>query len=90
MHNKLKKKDAELPADVVYMAGEDVPPMWNCYPWVRNTPRVHAVTRLECVRGNPRRYIGAAFAAPLALAGSLGAPSACEGAGALGVLWHAL
>ena len=32
MHNKLKKKDAELPADVVYMAGEDVPPMWNCYP----------------------------------------------------------
>ena len=51
MHNKLKKKDAELPADVVYMAGEDVPPMWNCYPWVRNTPRVHAVTRLECMRG---------------------------------------
>lgn len=33
VHNKLKKKDAELPDGVVYMAGEDVPNKWNCYPW---------------------------------------------------------
>jgi len=33
VHNKLKPKDAELPPGVVYMAGEDVPPKWNCYPW---------------------------------------------------------
>jgi len=33
VHNKLKKKEAELPPGIVYMAGEDVPPKWNCYPW---------------------------------------------------------
>eukprot|EP00277_Geminigera_cryophila_P003465 CAMPEP_0179431670 /NCGR_PEP_ID=MMETSP0799-20121207/16503_1 /TAXON_ID=46947 /ORGANISM="Geminigera cryophila, Strain CCMP2564" /LENGTH=227 /DNA_ID=CAMNT_0021208719 /DNA_START=223 /DNA_END=906 /DNA_ORIENTATION=+ len=33
VHNKLKKKEAELPAGVIYMAGEDVPNKWNCYPW---------------------------------------------------------
>ena len=75
MHSR---RAIDIPACVAILAA--------CY----YTPRVHAVTCLECVRGNPRRYIGAAFAAPLALAGSLGAPSACEGAGALGVLWHAL
>eukprot|EP00961_Rhodomonas_salina_P249318 3370037-Rhodomonas_salina.1 len=33
VHNKLKKKEVELSPDVVYIAGEDVPPKWNCYPW---------------------------------------------------------
>lgn len=33
MHNKLKLKEAALPPNVTYMAGEEVPDMWNCYPW---------------------------------------------------------
>lgn len=33
MHNKLKPKEAELPPNVTYMAGEEVPDKWNCYPW---------------------------------------------------------
>lgn len=33
VHNKLKKKEAQLPEGVIYMAGEDVPNRWNCYPW---------------------------------------------------------
>mmetsp|Transcript_43592 Transcript_43592/g.70131 ORF Transcript_43592/g.70131 Transcript_43592/m.70131 type:complete len:242 (-) Transcript_43592:179-904(-) len=33
VHNKLKKKLAELPKDVVYIAAENVPDNWNCYPW---------------------------------------------------------
>lgn len=33
VHNKLKPKKGELPPDVTYIAGEDVPPAWNCYPW---------------------------------------------------------
>ena len=33
VHNKLKPKTGELPADVTYIAGEDVPNAWNCYPW---------------------------------------------------------
>jgi hypoxanthine phosphoribosyltransferase len=33
VHNKLKPKEASLPTDVLYMAAEDVPNMWNCYPW---------------------------------------------------------
>ena len=33
VHNKLKPKKGELPADIVYIAGEHVPPAWNCYPW---------------------------------------------------------
>ena len=33
VHNKLKPKEAELPQNIVYMAGEDVPDKWNCYPW---------------------------------------------------------
>jgi hypoxanthine phosphoribosyltransferase len=32
-HIQLKPKKQELDADVVYMAGEDVPNNWNCYPW---------------------------------------------------------
>ena len=30
VHNKLKPKKAELPADVTYFAGENVPDRWNC------------------------------------------------------------
>lgn len=33
VHNKLKPKKGELSADVTYIAGEDVPNAWNCYPW---------------------------------------------------------
>jgi hypoxanthine phosphoribosyltransferase len=33
VHNKLKPKEAELPPNITYMAGEDVPDKWNCYPW---------------------------------------------------------
>jgi len=31
VHNKLKKKLAELPKDVVYIAAENVPDNWNWY-----------------------------------------------------------
>lgn len=33
VHNKLKPKKGVLPPDVTYIAGEDVPNAWNCYPW---------------------------------------------------------
>ena len=33
VHNKLKPKDAELPPGITYIAGEEVPDRWNCYPW---------------------------------------------------------
>lgn len=33
VHNKLKPKEAELPPNITYIAGEDVPDKWNCYPW---------------------------------------------------------
>jgi len=33
VHNKLKPKNAELPEDVLYLAGENVEDYWNCYPW---------------------------------------------------------
>lgn len=33
VHNKLKDKKGTLPEGVAYFAGEDVPNMWNCYPW---------------------------------------------------------
>ncbi|KAJ1448893.1 phosphoribosyltransferase-like protein [Pelagophyceae sp. CCMP2097] len=33
VHNKLKEKKGTLADDVVYIAGEDVPDNWNCYPW---------------------------------------------------------
>ena len=33
VHNKLKPKKGTLPDDVTYIAGEDVPNAWNCYPW---------------------------------------------------------
>eukprot|EP00614_Pseudopedinella_elastica_P001403 CAMPEP_0172588284 /NCGR_PEP_ID=MMETSP1068-20121228/7205_1 /TAXON_ID=35684 /ORGANISM="Pseudopedinella elastica, Strain CCMP716" /LENGTH=207 /DNA_ID=CAMNT_0013383563 /DNA_START=115 /DNA_END=739 /DNA_ORIENTATION=- len=33
VHNKLKPKRGELPADVLYLAGEHVEDFWNCYPW---------------------------------------------------------
>lgn len=33
VHNKLKPKKGTLPPGVTYIAGEDVPNAWNCYPW---------------------------------------------------------
>ena len=33
VHNKLKPKKAELPKDVLYLAGAHVPDAWYCYPW---------------------------------------------------------
>ena len=33
VHNKLKAKRASLPQDVTYIACEEVPDEWNCYPW---------------------------------------------------------
>ena len=33
VHNKLKPKKGVLPDDITYIAGEDVPNVWNCYPW---------------------------------------------------------
>ena len=33
VHNKLKPKKGVLPDDITYIAGEDVPNAWNCYPW---------------------------------------------------------
>lgn len=33
VHNKLKPKKGVLPPDITYIAGEHVPPVWNCYPW---------------------------------------------------------
>ena len=33
VHNKLKPKRASLPKDVTYIACEEVPDEWNCYPW---------------------------------------------------------
>jgi len=33
VHNKLRDKTAQLPPDVAYFAAENVPNVWNCYPW---------------------------------------------------------
>ena len=33
VHNKLKPKKGVLPKNVTYIAGEETPPQWNCYPW---------------------------------------------------------
>jgi hypothetical protein len=33
VHNKLKPKKGVLPDDVTYIVGENVPNVWNCYPW---------------------------------------------------------
>ena len=33
VHNKLKAKRASLPTDATYIACEEVPDEWNCYPW---------------------------------------------------------
>ena len=33
VHNKLKPKKGSLPPGVTYIAGDDVPNAWNCYPW---------------------------------------------------------
>jgi hypoxanthine phosphoribosyltransferase len=34
LHNKLKKKDVEMPAEIKrYYVGEEIPDMWIKYPW---------------------------------------------------------
>jgi len=33
VHNKLKPKKAELPPDVLYLAGAHLADAWYCYPW---------------------------------------------------------
>ncbi len=34
LHNKLKKKDVEMPSEVKrYFSGEDIPDIWIGYPW---------------------------------------------------------
>lgn len=33
VHNKVRTKEGTLPPSVTYIAGEDVPNVWNCYPW---------------------------------------------------------
>ena len=54
VHNKLKKKRASLPSDVTYIACEEVPDEWNCYPWDAAayglTARAHA-RRADACRG---------------------------------------
>ena len=54
VHNKLKPKEAALPSDVVYMAAEDVPNLWNCYPWdaaaYGHTIEEHEALANECLR----------------------------------------
>jgi hypothetical protein len=55
VHNKLKPKLAELPADITYMAAEDVPNLWNCYPWdaaaYQHTIKEHEELARVCARG---------------------------------------
>ena len=54
VHNKLKAKRASLPTDVTYIACEEVPDEWNCYPWDAAayglTARAHA-RRADVCRG---------------------------------------
>jgi len=33
VHNKLKQKKGVIPEGVEYIAADDVPDSWNCYPW---------------------------------------------------------
>lgn len=37
VHNKLKEKKGIIPEGVLYLAGEDVPDHWNCYPCKRSS-----------------------------------------------------
>ena len=54
VHNKVKKKEAELSNDVRYYAGEDVPDRWICYPWdagaYKHSIDVHESIARECRR----------------------------------------
>eukprot|EP00041_Stephanoeca_diplocostata_P024707 m.633309 g.633309 ORF g.633309 m.633309 type:complete len:226 (-) comp22580_c0_seq40:3072-3749(-) len=54
VHNKLKHKRGTLPDDVVYIAGEDVPDLWNCYPWdacaYDRDIRAHESLARDCAR----------------------------------------
>lgn len=52
VHNKLKPKKGTLPENVTYFAGENVEPLWNCYPWdcaaYGHTIFEHEKLALEC------------------------------------------
>jgi len=33
VYNKMKDKKAEFPSNIVYIAGENIPDAWCCFPW---------------------------------------------------------
>ena len=70
VHNKLKKKRASLPSDVTYIACEEVPDEWNCYPWDAAayglTARAHARRAGVCRGGVSWVAIAAAVGALIA------------------------
>ncbi|KZS94460.1 hypothetical protein SISNIDRAFT_44601 [Sistotremastrum niveocremeum HHB9708] len=41
VHNKLKAKDGDLPADIPYYAGAEVEDLWLDYPWETRDIREH-------------------------------------------------
>ena len=71
VHNKLKAKRASLPTDVTYIACEEVPDEWNCYPWDAAayglTARAHTKRAGACRGGVPVVAIAAAVGALAAL-----------------------
>ncbi|EJD07392.1 PRTase-like protein [Fomitiporia mediterranea MF3/22] len=51
VHNKLKEKAAELPADLPYFPGDEVPDVWLDYPWesvdIEEHDRLAALDKLK-------------------------------------------
>ncbi|POY70061.1 hypothetical protein BMF94_6948 [Rhodotorula taiwanensis] len=41
VHNKLKEKRAEIPEDVSYFSGADIPDVWVDYPWEQEDILLH-------------------------------------------------
>ncbi|BGP52659.1 hypothetical protein JCM8202_004812 [Rhodotorula sphaerocarpa] len=41
VHNKLKEKRAEIPQDVAYFSGADIPDVWVDYPWEQEDILLH-------------------------------------------------
>ncbi|GAA5959959.1 hypothetical protein JCM8115_004473 [Rhodotorula mucilaginosa] len=41
VHNKLKEKRAEIPQDVSYFSGADIPDVWVDYPWEQEDILLH-------------------------------------------------
>ena len=76
VHNKLKPKKGTLPDDVTYIAGEHVPPAWNCYPWDAEAYGrdifAHEALARQCAGEEPERRDRAL----LALAAAAGAAAA--------------